>query len=117
MVPAVVDVGCDNDCDATLRLRTFESGSDTFGSTGPCKRGGWNGNNEPTTYVLLVSSMGRSGSSFLSQILSSVPSAFYYYEPLYMLHNHLQEDMVWQGLKGLFTCNILRKFLYAAVDS
>ncbi|KAK3873507.1 hypothetical protein Pcinc_021475 [Petrolisthes cinctipes] len=74
------------------------------------------GNNEPTTHVLIVSSMGRSGSSFLGQILSSVPSAFYYYEPLYMLHNHLQEDMVWQGLKGLFTCNISRKFLYAAVD-
>ncbi|KAK3891157.1 hypothetical protein Pcinc_004947 [Petrolisthes cinctipes] len=73
--------------------------------------------NEPTTHhVLLVSSMGRSGSSFLGQILSSVPSAFYYFEPLYMLRNHLQEDMVWQGLMGLFTCNMSRKFLYAAVN-
>ncbi|KAK3893229.1 hypothetical protein Pcinc_002915 [Petrolisthes cinctipes] len=73
--------------------------------------------NEPTTHhVLLVSSMGRSGSSFLGQILSSVPSAFYYFEPLYMMRNHLQEDMVWQGLMGLFTCNMSRKFLYAAVN-
>ncbi|KAK3887917.1 hypothetical protein Pcinc_008000 [Petrolisthes cinctipes] len=74
------------------------------------------GKKEPTTHVLLVSSMGRSGSSFLGQILSSVPSAFYYFEPLYKLSHHLQEDMVWQGLMGLFTCNMSRQFLNAAVD-
>ncbi|KAK3892545.1 hypothetical protein Pcinc_003621 [Petrolisthes cinctipes] len=75
------------------------------------------GNNEPATHILLVSSMGRSGSSFLGQILSSIPSAFYYFEPLYRLSHHLQEDMVWQGLKGLFTCNMSRTFLYAVVNS
>ncbi|KAK4322658.1 hypothetical protein Pmani_006635 [Petrolisthes manimaculis] len=74
------------------------------------------GNKEPTTHVLLVSSMGRSGSSFLGQMLSSVPSAFYYFEPLYRMSYQLQEGMVWRGLMGLFTCNISRKFLNAVVD-
>ncbi|KAK4315227.1 hypothetical protein Pmani_013533 [Petrolisthes manimaculis] len=74
------------------------------------------GSSEPTTHVLLLSSMGRSGSSFLGEILSSVPSAFYYFEPLYQLSHQLREDMVWRGLMGLFTCNMSTQFVHAAVD-
>lgn len=64
--------------------------------------------------VLLVSSTGRSGSSFLGQILASRPSSLYYFEPLKLL-NALPTPEVWPGIQGLLTCNISDKFAKAVI--
>ncbi|XP_071535422.1 carbohydrate sulfotransferase 5-like [Panulirus ornatus] len=62
----------------------------------------------PPSNVLLLSSIGRSGSSFLGSLLSSQPGSFYFFEPLHNLEKRkiLTEENAVQGLRALFTCNI-----------
>lgn len=64
--------------------------------------------NERPVNVLLLSSMGRSGSSFLGGLLSSLPGSFYFYEPLRRLEEWklLTPGVGVRGLKALFTCNL-----------
>ncbi|XP_064089136.1 carbohydrate sulfotransferase 3-like [Macrobrachium nipponense] len=57
--------------------------------------------------ILLLSSMGRSGSSFLGGLLSSLPGVFYYFEPFYNFQQwgiHTQTLAV-ESLKELYLCN------------
>ncbi|XP_068250034.1 carbohydrate sulfotransferase 3-like [Palaemon carinicauda] len=57
--------------------------------------------------ILLLGSMGRSGSSFLGGLLSSLPGVFYYFEPFYNFQQwgmHSQALAV-QSLKELYHCN------------
>ncbi|XP_042883954.1 carbohydrate sulfotransferase 5-like [Penaeus japonicus] len=58
--------------------------------------------------ILLLSSMGRSGSSFLGGLLSSLPGNFYFYEPLLKLEQWklLTADVGVKSLKALLTCNL-----------
>lgn len=58
----------------------------------------------PYPYILILSSMGRSGSSFLGDLLGSLPGVFYLFEPLHSLH-HLNQDLAVDSLKKLFACN------------
>lgn len=62
----------------------------------------------PTSNVLLLSSLGRSGSSFFGGLLSSLPGVFYFFEPLHYLEaSHLlTEEATVRSLRALFTCNI-----------
>lgn len=64
--------------------------------------------NERPVNVLLLSSMGRSGSSFLGALLSSLPGSFYFYEPLRRLEQWklLTEEIGVKSLKAVFTCNL-----------
>lgn len=64
--------------------------------------------------MLLVSSMGRSGSSFLGQLLASPPSSIYFFEPLKLLEQ-LPREQVWPGIRGLLTCNISAQFVRAVL--
>lgn len=66
------------------------------------------------SHVLLVSSMGRSGSSFLGELLASPPSSLYYFEPLKLL-TKLPGEQVWPGIRGLLTCNITKQFVDAVL--
>lgn len=61
-----------------------------------------------TPNVVLMSSMARSGSSFLGGLLSSLPGVFYFFEPLHNIeHWHmLSPATARDGLRGLLTCNI-----------
>ncbi|XP_042242250.1 carbohydrate sulfotransferase 4-like isoform X2 [Homarus americanus] len=58
--------------------------------------------------VLLLSSMGRSGSSFVGGLLRSQPGVFYFFEPLHRLGNSglITPQTAIQELQGIFTCNI-----------
>lgn len=58
--------------------------------------------------VILVSSMARSGSSFLGGLLSSLPGVFYFFEPLHHIErwHMLSPSIVQDSLRGLLTCNI-----------
>ncbi|XP_042891617.1 carbohydrate sulfotransferase 3-like [Penaeus japonicus] len=62
----------------------------------------------PAANVLLLSSIGRSGSSFLGGLLNSHPGAFYIFEPLHLLEawHRLTEATARESFKQIFTCNI-----------
>lgn len=57
--------------------------------------------------VLLLSSMGRSGSSFLGGLLNSQPGAFYIFEPLHRLEawRLVSDAMARQTFKQIVKCN------------
>lgn len=57
--------------------------------------------------VLLLSSMGRSGSSFLGGLLNSQPGAFYIFEPLHRLEawRLVSDVMARQTFKQIVKCN------------
>lgn len=59
-------------------------------------------------HVLLLSSLGRSGSSFLGGLLTSQPTVFYFFEPLYGLEKRerLTQEIAIQGFRNLVSCNI-----------
>lgn len=59
-------------------------------------------------HVLLLSSLGRSGSSFLGGLLTSQPTVFYFFEPLLGLkkRGRLTQENVIQGIQALVSCNI-----------
>nr|XP_045622347.1 carbohydrate sulfotransferase 3-like [Procambarus clarkii] len=62
----------------------------------------------PSFNILLLSSLGRSGSSFLGELLATQAGVFYYFEPLRNIEarKQLQPDTVHQALQALFTCNV-----------
>lgn len=58
--------------------------------------------------VLLLSTVGQSGSNFLGRLLHSQPGSFYLYGPLQKIQewNLLTQKTAIQSLKAIFTCNI-----------
>ncbi|XP_076028240.1 carbohydrate sulfotransferase 1-like isoform X2 [Oratosquilla oratoria] len=64
--------------------------------------------------VLLLSSYGRSGSSFMAEILQSEQSNLYFFEPLKMLRERgivLTDDNIIGLLKNLWNCQIYPDFM------
>ena len=59
-------------------------------------------------HVLLVSSLGRSGSSFLGGIIHSHPQVFYIFEPFhpYQQWNLLNKTSAVKSLKQMFSCKM-----------
>ncbi|XP_064095772.1 carbohydrate sulfotransferase 3-like [Macrobrachium nipponense] len=58
--------------------------------------------------VLLLASMGRSGSSFLGGLLTSQSKTVYFFEPLHDIEalHLLTEKSAMKGLRDIFTCDI-----------
>lgn len=69
--------------------------------------------------VLLLSTVGRSGSSFVGRLLHSQPDSFYFYEPLMKIEewNRLTKETAIRSLKAMFTCNIQGLILKAIQNS
>ncbi|XP_042858624.1 carbohydrate sulfotransferase 3-like [Penaeus japonicus] len=65
--------------------------------------------------VLLLSSLGRSGSSFLGGLLNSQPGAFYIFEPLHRLKiSHMLSDVTArESFMQIITCNLTGRILDA----
>ncbi|KAK3871377.1 hypothetical protein Pcinc_023468 [Petrolisthes cinctipes] len=62
--------------------------------------------------ILLLSSVGRSGSSFLGELLASQGHNIYFYEPIRALNRSLQtEDKIKRELLRYLHCNIRRSIL------
>lgn len=59
------------------------------------------------TNMLILSSSGRSGSSFLGDIVSSFDDTFYYFEPMRVVNpgNNTKEETI-EELRRIFKCNI-----------
>lgn len=60
------------------------------------------------SHVVLISSIGRSGSSFLGGLLASQPSVFYFYEPLHpdIKSWEMTQEFVAPLFQSLFHCNL-----------
>ncbi|KAK4313340.1 hypothetical protein Pmani_015294 [Petrolisthes manimaculis] len=72
-----------------------------------------------TPMVLLLSSQGRSGSSFLGELLASPNWVFYFYEPLHYLEHYLERltaPNVISDLHSFFTCNISKAMENETLD-
>lgn len=69
-------------------------------------------------HVLLLSSLGRSGSSFLGGLLTSQPTVFYFFEPLLGLkkRGRLTQESAIQGIHALVSCNITGPLSEAMLD-
>ncbi|XP_042887354.1 carbohydrate sulfotransferase 1-like isoform X2 [Penaeus japonicus] len=67
----------------------------------------------PRSNLLVLSSMGRSGSSFLAEILASRGQSFYFYEPVRSLPESQKHDehSVREELRKAFRCEIQQEFL------
>ncbi|XP_037792741.1 uncharacterized protein LOC119588103 isoform X2 [Penaeus monodon] len=67
--------------------------------------------------VLVLSSVGRSGSSFLGELIAQLPNTFYNFEPLHFYDRSTREAvtprLAWDTVKALSSCRLEKDWLRA----
>ncbi|XP_047491387.1 uncharacterized protein LOC125040731 [Penaeus chinensis] len=67
--------------------------------------------------VLVLSSVGRSGSSFLGELIAQLPNTFYNFEPLHYYEKSTKEAvtprLAWDTVKALSSCRLKEDWLRA----
>ncbi|XP_042858390.1 carbohydrate sulfotransferase 5-like [Penaeus japonicus] len=68
--------------------------------------------------ILILSSVGRSGSSFLAELISQLPNTFYVFEPMMFNEKSTSEGVnprvTWDLLKNIFSCKFDHDWLLFA---